>query len=82
MIEHARYQLALPIVDRAIRDLVNAEDISITWNGLPFSEQRRIIKALFEVRITPAPRRSGGGAFHPERVVITARAAGAGTVQG
>ena len=82
MIERARHLLALPIVDRAIKDLVNAEDISIAWNGLAFAEQRRIIRALFEVRITPAPRRSAGGAFQPERVVITARAAGAGTVQG
>ncbi|MGY4843245.1 recombinase family protein [Kocuria sp. KD4] len=82
MIERARHQLALPIVDRAIRDLVNAEDISIAWNGLAFAEQRRITKALFGVRITPAPRRSAGGAFQHERVVITARAVGAGTVQG
>lgn len=81
MIEHARHQLALPIVDRAISDLVRAEDISTAWNGLAFAEQRRIIKALFEVRITPAPRRSAGGAFQSERVVITARAVGVGTVQ-
>ncbi|WP_269928089.1 hypothetical protein [Kocuria massiliensis] len=76
MIEHAQHQLTLPIVDRATKDLVNAEDISTAWNGLPFSEQRGFIKALFDGGITSAPQRTAEEAFQPERVVITARDAG------
>jgi DNA invertase Pin-like site-specific DNA recombinase len=74
-IERAQQQLVLPIADRTLRDLIGADDLSSAWKELELTEQRRIIKSLFEVRIAKAPKRGPQG-FQPERVLITARATG------
>lgn len=72
-IEQAQQLLTLPIADRTIRDLINAEDLATAWQELEFAEQRRIIKALFEVRIMPAAKLGRYG-FQPDRIIVSARA--------
>lgn len=74
-IEQARQQLVLPIADRTLRELILTDNLTTTWYLLDLGEQRRVIKALFEIRIGPAPRRGPHG-FQPERVTITPRAKG------
>lgn len=77
-IEHVQQQLVLPIADAALRALVNSDDLPAAWEAMDFTEQRRIIKALFEIRISKAPQRGPRG-FQPERVTITPRAQGGET---
>jgi len=74
-IEQAQQQLVLPIADRTLRDLIGADDLTAAWKVLDLEKQRRIIKSLFEIRITQAPRRGRQG-FQPERVLIIPRARG------
>lgn len=74
-IEDAAQQLALPIADHSLRELINSDDLAAAWNDRDFAEQRRIIKSLFEIRITKAARRGRQG-LQPERVLITPRAQG------
>lgn len=74
-IDRAQQQLVLPIADRALREIISADDLATAWHALDLPEQRRIIKSLFEVRIAKAPVR-GFRQFQPERVRITPKAQG------
>lgn len=71
-IEEAQRAGVPPIVDDGIRALATAEDVRAAWEATAFEERRRIIKAVFEVRIMRAPV-NGSKTIQPERVLITAR---------
>ena len=60
-----------PMVDR-IRALVTANDVRVAWDALALSEQRKIIKAAFDIRVQQTKNR-GQNAFEPERVLIEPR---------
>ncbi len=71
-IEQAQRALVPPITDDRIRALVTAGDVRASWSELALVEQRKIIKALFDVRVQRTANR-GQNAFEPERVLITPR---------
>ena len=71
-IEQAQRALVPPISDDNIRALVTAGDVRAAWAELPLAEQRKIIKALFDVRVRCTANR-GQNAFEPERVLIASR---------
>jgi hypothetical protein len=51
-----------------VRDLINADDIRVAWDGLSISQQRAILESLqIEVIVKPA---RGGPGFKPESVSI------------
>lgn len=72
-IADAKRALIPPITDERIRALVTASDIRAAWKELPLSEQRKVIKAAFDVRIQQTKNR-GQNAFEPERVLMEPRA--------
>ncbi len=72
-IEQAQRAMVPPITDERILQLVTAADIRAAWAAMPLAEQRKIIKAVFDVRIQQTTNR-GQNTFEPERVLITARA--------
>lgn len=71
-IAEAERDLIPPITDERIRALVTAADIRAAWKRLPLSEQRKIIKAAFDIRIQQTKNR-GQNAFEPERVLLEPR---------
>lgn len=71
-IEQAQLALVPPVAEENILQLVTAAHIRAAWGKLPLADQRKIIKALFEVRIQRTANR-GQNAFEPERVLITPR---------
>lgn len=71
-IEEALREAVPVIVDDGIRALMTAEDVQAAWDETDLQERRRIIKAIFEIRIMQAPAR-GPNNVQPERVVITPR---------
>lgn len=71
-IETAERALIPPIADERVRDLVSSGDVRTAWAGLPLAEQRKIIKAAFDVRITRTGKK-GQSVFNPERVHIVPR---------
>lgn len=71
-IEQAQRALVPPITDENILQLVTAGDVRTAWAELPLAEQRRIVKAVFDVRIQQTKNR-GQNAFEPGRVLITPR---------
>jgi len=72
-IDEAQKSTVPPITDDGIRALVTSSDVEAAWNSTGLEERRRIIKAVFEIRIMQAPVK-GRKSFQPERVVITPRA--------
>jgi site-specific DNA recombinase len=54
---------------KALRSVVNADDIAAAWEALNTADRREIIRALVEVRIDPPGR--GARVFDPETVRIT-----------
>lgn len=71
-IEEAQRAGVPPIVDDGVRVLATAADVRAAWEATSFEERRRIIKAVFEVRIKQSPVK-GSKTFQPERVLITPR---------
>jgi hypothetical protein len=71
-IEQAQRALVPPISDENIRALVTTGDVRAAWAELPLAEQRKIIKAVFDVRVQRTANR-GQNAFEPERVLIAPR---------
>ncbi|MBN9375877.1 MAG: recombinase family protein [Cellulomonas sp.] len=71
-IEQAQRAAVPPVGDDGIRALVTADDIRAAWEATDLREKRRILKAVFEIRITKAPR-LGSRTMQPERVLITPR---------
>ena len=71
-IADAERDLIPPITDDRIRALVTAADVRAAWKQLPLSEQRKIIKAAFDIRIQQTKNR-GQNAFEPERVLLAPR---------
>lgn len=70
-IEETRRQLVPPVTDPRLRELLSAEDVRAAWAQPPLAQKRKIIKAVFDVRITQATTR--GAPFNPERVLIAPR---------
>ena len=55
-------------IPNVVRDLINADDIRVAWDGLSISQQRAILESLqIEVIVKPA---RGGPGFKPESVSI------------
>jgi site-specific DNA recombinase len=52
-------QLELPGADPILTELVDAEDVRATWDGLGLNRQRAVVRKLAEVRLHP-----GGGGRH------------------
>jgi len=71
-IEQAQRALVPPISDENIRALVTAGDVRAAWDELALAEQRKILKAVFDVRVQRTANR-GQNAFEPERVLIAPR---------
>jgi site-specific DNA recombinase len=71
-IEQAQRALVPPISDENIRALVTAGDVRAAWAELALAEQRRIVKAVFDVRVQRTANREQN-AFEPERVLIAPR---------
>jgi len=71
-IADAERDLIPPITDDRIRALVTAADVRAAWKQLPLSEQRKIIKAAFDIRIQQTKNR-GQNAFEPEWVLLAPR---------
>ncbi len=71
-IEQAQRALVPPISDENIRALVTAGDVRAAWDELVLAEQRKIVKAVFDVRVQRTANR-GQNAFEPERVLIAPR---------
>ena len=71
-IEQAQRALVPPISDENIRALVTAGDVRAAWAELALAEQRKIVKAVFDVRVQRTANR-GQNAFEPERVLIAPR---------
>ena len=61
----ARPALGIPT---AIRDLIDADDVRVAWNGLSISQQRAILESL-QIKVIVKPARGGPG-FKPESVSI------------
>lgn len=55
-------------VDSPLADLIGAEDVQATWEGLPLSHKRLVINELVTVRILPSGRKGRG--FDPATVDI------------
>lgn len=71
-IEEALREAVPVIVDDGIRALMTAEDVQSAWDETDLQERRRILKAIFEIRIMQAPVR-GPNNVQPERVIIIPR---------
>lgn len=71
-IEDARRGLVPPIADERVRALVTGGDVRAAWGELVLAERRKIIKAVFDVRIQQTKNR-GQNAFEPERVLMEPR---------
>ena len=71
-IEQAQRALVPPISDENIRALVSAGDVRAAWAELALAEQRKIVKAVFDVRVQRTANR-GQNAFEPERVLVAPR---------
>ncbi|WP_165384272.1 zinc ribbon domain-containing protein [Leucobacter triazinivorans] len=71
-IEEAQKAATPTIVDDGVRNVLTAEDIQNAWDNIGLLEQRRILKLLFDIRITQAPRH-GPNSVQPERVIISPR---------
>ena len=71
-IEQAQRALVPPISDENIRALVTTGDVRAAWAELALAEQRKIIKAVFDVRVQRTANR-GQNAFEPDRVLIAPR---------
>lgn len=72
-IAEAERAMVPPITDERIRALVTAHDLRTAWAALTLADQRRIIKAAFDVRVQQTANR-GQNTFEPERVLLEARA--------
>jgi hypothetical protein len=51
-----------------IRDLIDADDIRVAWNGLSIPQHRAILESL-QIKVIVKPARGGPG-FKPESVSI------------
>lgn len=71
-IDQAQRALVPPIADEHVRALVTAGDVRAAWACLALAEQRKIIKAIFDVRVQRTANR-GQNSFEPERVLISPR---------
>jgi DNA invertase Pin-like site-specific DNA recombinase len=71
-IEQAQRALVPPISDENIRALVTAGDVRAAWAELALAEQRKIVKAVFDVRVQRTANR-GQNAFEPARVLVAPR---------
>lgn len=72
LIAEAERAMVPPVTDERIRALVTANDVRVAWDALALSEQRKIIKAAFDIRVQQTKNR-GQNAFEPERVLIEPR---------
>ena len=71
-IEEAQRDAVPTVIDDGVRALMTAPDVQAAWDAIDLQEQRRVVKLIFEIRITQAPKR-GPRTVQPERVVITPR---------